>query len=217
MINLVPPAIKEERRYGRKNVSLFGYSIALALTALATAIIMIVGIQFIASDEPMLQERLDESNVEIAALESDIKPVEQIAERLETAKQLDDKSIDFSELIPKIAAVLPDGVVLNALALTGGSTDPLQLDVDLRSAELGPVTIRNLIDSDLFEAADISTLTPKGTSEDSNAEDEFQFNASITANFTGTADALKKQKAKEAAANAAAAAADQSKSQSGAQ
>ncbi|HMT19021.1 MAG TPA: hypothetical protein PKD20_01375 [Candidatus Saccharibacteria bacterium] len=217
MINLVPPSLKEERRYGRKNVSLVGYSVALTLTALATAGIMIAGIQFIATDEPALKKRLDESALEIAALENDIKPIEQVATRLDTAKLLDEKSISFSELIPKIAAVLPDGVVLNALALTGGSTtDPLQLDVDLRTAELGPTTIRNLIDSDLFEAADISTLTPKGTSEDDTSQTEYQFNASITANFTGTADAIKKQKAKEAAANAAAAT-EQAQQQGGAQ
>jgi hypothetical protein len=88
MINLVPPSLKEERRYGRKNVSLVGYSVALTLTALATAGIMIAGIQFIATDEPALKKRLDESALEIAALENDIKPIEQVATRLDTAKLL---------------------------------------------------------------------------------------------------------------------------------
>jgi hypothetical protein len=56
----------------------------------------------------------------------------------------------------------------------------------------------------------------KVPSEDDTSQTEYQFNASITANFTGTADAIKKQKAKEAAANAAAAT-EQAQQQGGAQ
>jgi Tfp pilus assembly protein PilN len=219
MINLLPPSIKESRRFGRKNISLFGYSIALLATAVVTAVIMIAGIQFIGSDEPILKTKLQTSQDEITILEKDIQGIETIATRLETAKNIKAKSISFSELIPKIAAVLPDGVVLNALTLTGGVTDPLKLDIDLRTADLGPVTIRNLVESKLFEAADIATLTPKGEVNADGSTSEYQANASITASFTGTADAARKAAAAEAAKKAAAdaAAAQASTDKKGAQ
>ncbi len=209
MINLLPPQVKEARRYGRKNISLFGYSIALLATAVVTAGIMIAGIQFVGSDEPSLRTKLQTSQDEITLLEKDIQSIESIATRLETAKNIKAKSVSFSELIPKIAAVLPDGVVLNALTLTGGVTDPLKLDVDLRTADLGPVTIRNLVDSKLFEAADIATLTPKGGTNSDGSIPAYQANASITASFTGTAEAARKAAAAEAAKKAAADAAAQ--------
>ncbi len=204
MINLLPQELKDSRKYGRKNISLFGYSVALLATAVVTAGILIAGIQFVGSEEPTLKTKLQSSQDEIALLEKDIQSIETIATRLETAKNIRAKSISFSELIPKIAAVLPDGVVLNALTLTGGVTDPLKLDVDLRTADLGPVTIRNLVESKLFEAADIATLTPKGEGSGEEASTDYQANASITASFTGTAEAARKAAAAEAAVKAAA-------------
>lgn len=201
MINLIPPQTRTSRMYGRRNVSLTMYSIALLATAVLTAGIIIASLQFINAEEPDLRKSLLERQTQITLLEKDVQTIENVADRLETAKIIEDQSVNFSELIPKIGAVLPEGVVLNALTLTGGKTDPLQLDVDLRDASLAPTMIRNLVESDLFEAADISSLSPRGTSEDSSG---YQYTASISASFTGTADALKKLKAIEAAKKAAA-------------
>ena len=94
---------------------------------------------------------------------------------------------------------------MNSLSLTGGVTDPLQLEVDLRDANLSSVTIRNLIESDLFEAADITALTPVGTADDPTVI--YPYTASITVSFTGTAEARKKADAAEASKKKAAAAA----------
>lgn len=204
MINLLPPQVKQERSYGRKNISLIGYSGALLATALTTAVIMILSLQFIGSEEPDLRKNLEVDMARVNSLEAEIKSIENVALRLEIAKKVADRSVKLSELIPQIGAVLPDGVVLNALSLTGGTTDSLQLDVDLREASLAAVLIRNLVESDLFEAADISSLSPRGTGTEESAGEIYQFTASLTANFTGTADAKKKALAAEAAKKKAA-------------
>ena len=204
MINLLPPRVKEERSYGRKNVLLFGYSTALLATALSTAVIMLLSLQFIGSEEPTLKLNLEADQAQVASLEAEIKSIENIATRLETAKKVSERSVKLSELIPQIGAVLPDGAILNALSLTGGATDSLQLDVDLKEANLAAVLIRNLVESDLFEAADISSLSPRGTGTSESSTDSYQFTASLTANFTGTAEAKKKAAAVEAAKKAAA-------------
>lgn len=205
MINLLSPEIKEERNYGRRNRSLLGYSLILLLTAFVTAAIMAGGLQFVGADEDKLKREISDSAVEIAALEASIQSIESVAKRLETAKDVSDLSISFSELIPEIGAVLPEGVVLNALSLTGGITDPLQLDVDLTSSSLAPVLVRNLVESELFEAADIASLSPKGGGDDSDENvGQYTFTASLTASFTGSAELKNKVKAKEAAAAQAA-------------
>ena len=202
MINLLPPIVKQNRIYGRRNAMLFGYSLALTATALITAGIMIVSIKFVSSEEPNLKTSLSEDQVTIQSLEKKVKEIESISNQLDVAKKINDESVSFSELIPKIGALLPDGVVLNALTLEGGSKDPLQLDADMIDAGLGPVLIRNLVESDLFEAADISSLSPLGTSDANSGG--YQFTASITASFTGTAEAAKKAAAAAAAKKAAA-------------
>jgi Tfp pilus assembly protein PilN len=209
MINLLSPNIKEERVYGRRNRTLLGYSFVLLLTAAAIAMIMIISLQFVGSDESKLRKEIDNTAVEISALETSIKSIESVASRLDTAKQVSDLSVKFSDLIPKIGAVLPEGVILNALSLTGGIADPLQLDVDITSAGLAPILVRNLVESDLFEAADISSITPKGLGEETvdGESSKYTFTASLTASFTGSAD-LKKKAAAAAAAAAAALAAE---------
>lgn len=204
MINLLPPHLKETRIYGRKNLSLIGYSSALLATAVLTAGIILLSLQFISSEEPTLRTSLGVKQTQITELEKEIKKIESTATRLETASKISGQSVKFSELIPQIGAILPDGVVLNALSLAGGSTDPLQLDVDLLNATLAPVMVRNLVESGVFEAADITSLTPKGSGSDEDSSSVYQFTASITASFTGTADAAKKAAAQEAAKKAAA-------------
>ncbi len=204
MINLLPLHIKEERSYGRRNRMLLSYSLTLVITAGVIAGIMIGSVQLVGSDETDLRADIDQTNTEILALERTIKEVEKVATRLETAKDVSELSVKFSELIPKIGAVLPSGVILNALSLTGGITDPLRLDVDIVSADLAPVLSRNLVESDLFEAADITSLTPKGASEDDDeAPTGYNFTASVTASFTGSnelkAEQARKAKAKEKA------------------
>lgn len=207
MINLLPHNIKENRKYGRRNRSLLGYSLLLMLTALGTAGIMAGSLSFIGADKPSLQNEINESNIKILSLESTVKETEKIATRLETAKKISDSSVSFSDLIPEIGAVLPDGVILNALSLTGGKIGVLQLDVDMVNSSLAPILIKNLVESDLFEAADIGSLTPKGSGPASNGTDDqvssYAFSASLTASFTGTNDAKKKIAAAAAAKKAA--------------
>lgn len=207
MINLLPPSIKKRRLFGRRNISLLGYSASLLITALATAGIMLVSLQIIGASETDLKNDLAESQAKILLLEKDVKAIESVAVRLATAKKISDQSVSFSELIPKIGAVLPEGVILNGLSLSGGITDPLQLDVNMTSASLAPIMIRNLVESDLFEAADISTLSPIGVSAGvDDTASSYTFTASITASFTGTAEAAKALARAEAAKAAAAAA-----------
>ncbi len=209
MINLLPTHIKEERVYGRRNRMMLTYSVSLILTAAIIATVMMVSMQIVTGDEASLRSEIASTEVEIAALQNNIQDIEAVANRLETAKKLSDLSVKFSNLIPEIGSILPEGSVLNALALTGGKTDPLILDVDLKAADLAPVLSRNLVESDLFEAADIASLNPKGTAEtettttSTTPQSPYTFSASVSASFTGTAEAKRKESAKEAAKAAA--------------
>lgn len=188
MINLLPDSVRADRHYGRRNILMASYISALVMTAFLTAGVMMMSLNFVGSDEAVLKNSIKTHQATVVELEKEIKPVEETANRLETAKKISDKSINFSELIPDIGAVLPQGVILNALSLTGGTDDPLKLDVDMTGAELASVLIRNLEESDLFEAADISSLSPKGVSEttaDGSTEtDQYRYTASVTASFS---------------------------------
>jgi cell division protein FtsL len=194
MINLLPLDTRIERQYGRKNRVLIGYVIALLTTALLVAIVMLGSLQFFGTDQSALKNEIEENNSTITALQAKTANLNQTVARLDTVNKLYDSGISFSELVPKIGSLLPGGTVLNALSLTGESTDTLNLDVDLERPELAAVLAKNLVDSELFEAADIGTISPKG-----GEEDRYKYGTTIRVSFVGSAEAKRKAEAAAAA------------------
>ncbi len=198
MINLLPQEIRIERMFGRRNIISLGIIIFLLITALLVSAVMMTTQQFVGNEESSLRTEIELNQQKVASLESQIKDLSTVAARLTTVDKLYESSIDFSELIPKIGSLLPAGSIINGLSLTGGNTDPLALDVSITSADLAPVLQRNLVQSELFEAADVNSITPLG--DDTST---YKFSASMSVSFTGSA-AAKKKLAAEAAAKAAA-------------
>jgi hypothetical protein len=194
MINLLPLDVRIERQYGRKNRTLVGYVFALLITAVLVAIVMLGSLQFFGTDESALKTEIDENNITILTLQKDTSELNKTVAKLDTANKLYDSSITFSTLVPKIGSLLPSGTVLNALSLTGESTDALSLDIDMERPELAAVLVKNLVDSDLFEAADIGSINPKG-----GDGDQYRYGTVIKVSFEGSAEAKKKAAAAAAA------------------
>lgn len=187
MINLLPLEIRTSRQYGRKNRVLITYVFALLLTAILVAIVMLGSLKFFGTDEAALRSEIEENNTTIALLRSNTSELNQTVTRLETVDKLYENGITFSTLVPRIGSLLPEGTVLNGLSLTGESTDTLNLSVDLERPELAAVLIRNMVDSDLFEAADIGNINPKGSEEE-----RYQYGTVLRVSFEGSSDAKNK-------------------------
>jgi hypothetical protein len=205
MINLLPLDVRVERRYGRLNRIIIGYVIALSITALLVAIVMLGSLKFFGTDESAIKKEIADNTAIMTSLQSKTTDLNNTVARLEVANKLHESGVNFSELIPKIGSILPEGTVLNGLSLTEGSTEALNLDVDLERPELAATLVRNLIDSEIFEAADIGAIIPK-ISEGSR----YQYGTSVSVSFTGSAEAKEKEKKAAAAAKAAADAAAES-------
>jgi len=197
MINLLPFDLRKDRLYGRRNRVIFGFVVSLFVTAGIVTAIMVGGLGFVGSEEDAIRQEIAENNEQILKLESEIKDVASVSTRLNAADKLFDSSIVFSELVPQIGSLLPQGTIINSLALTGGNTDPLTLDVSLANAGLAPVLQSNLVQSELFEAADVNSITPLGSTDTI-----YQFNASVSVSFTGSAEAKRKVAAQAAATRA---------------
>jgi hypothetical protein len=196
-MNLLPFSIRAERIYGRRNRILIGFVVSLFITASIVACIMLGGLRFVGSEESSIKEEIQTNNEQVLKLEADIEDVSSVAARLAAADKLFDSSILFSELVPEIGSLLPKGSIINSLALTGGNTDPLTLDVSLASADLAPVLQSNLVQSELFEAADVNSISPRGSTDTI-----YTFSASVSVSFTGSAEAKRKVAAQAAAARA---------------
>ena len=192
MINLLPTQLREERLYGRRNRALLVFIASFAVAILLVVSVIAFSVVSLDDEKTQVQSNIDTNNVQITQLQAETSDVSALSARLETTYELFSTSIKFSELIPQIGELLPEGTTINGLTLTGGVTDPLALDVNLRNPDLAPVLLQNLTSSDLFEAADIETLSP------SNSIPGYTFNSKISLSFTGSAEA----KAAEAAAEA---------------
>lgn len=201
MINLLPSETRIERQFGRKNRMLIGYATSLLTTAILVAVVMIGSLQFFGTDEAALKSEIEQNNITITSLQSKTADINQTVARLDTVNKLYDSGVSFSELVPKIGSLLPEGTVLNALSLTGESTDTLNLDVDLERPELSATLVKNLIDSELFEAADIGNINPKGSEGE-----KYRYATTVRVSFVGSAEAKRKAEAATAAAAAEAAA-----------
>lgn len=179
MINLLPNEMREEREYGRKNRVLLGYSFAVMTTVILVSVIMIGSLQFIGRDTEQIQQTIVENEADIVRLEREIMDLRDVSTRLQSAGKLYEQSVIFSELIPRIGGILPQGSVINGLSLSDGADgDTLSLSVSLLTADLAPVLQQNLISSDLFEAADIGSITP---TNDENSI--YTFTATVNVSF----------------------------------
>ena len=201
MINLLPRDIVDERMYGRRNKVLIGYVVAFSLTAVLVAIVMLGSLEFFGTDETSIKREIGQNEATISNLKSNTSELNQTVNRLETVNTLYESNVIFSELIPNIGSILPEGAVLNGLSLTGGSTDALTLDVDLEEPEIAATLVRNLVESEIFEAADVGNLNPKGADGD-----RYRYGTSVSVNFEGAAaaKAAAERAAKEKAAAKAA-------------
>jgi hypothetical protein len=187
MINLLPTDVKEARIYGRRNRSLVGYCFGVIVIGVFTVSIAFYNMQLVTEDEVRLRAEMEQQKTIETKLEDGQKEVDKIATQLKTIDKLYSGEVKFSVLIPKIGSLLPNGMVLNALTLTGGKTSPLQLDVDMESQGLAAVFQQNLVNSDLFEAADISNISSKGDGSSKPGQKTYPFGATLTATFKGAA------------------------------
>lgn len=185
MINLLPKDAKKERIYGRRNRRLIGYSLSIVSIGLIAISISLFNMRYVYGDEKRLKQEMAQRSTEVSALESSQQQVEKISSQLKTIDKLYSGEVKFSILVPQIGALLPNGVVLNALTLTGGRTSPLQLDIDMDDPNLAGVFAKNLVKSELFEAVDIGAINTKGGAAKPGLR-SYAYGATLVASFKGS-------------------------------
>lgn len=183
MINLLPPDVKTARRFGKRNRALLSASFMLLLVGAASAVVMFFNAGLAAREKSSLNNEIAAKQTQTAELTKIRSELEKLDSDLKTIEKLYDGEIIFSVLMPQIGGLLPAGTVLNGLTLTGGADDPLNLEIDMQSQELAAVFQQNLVNSDIFEAADITNITSKG---EGGADDKYLFSATVTAKFKGS-------------------------------
>jgi Tfp pilus assembly protein PilN len=130
MINLLPPATKEQIRYSKYNRSALRYGQLLIGVAVILAGIFTVAIKYLDSQVTVVATDLANKKSAIAKYAPDKAVATDAANRLAAIKYIQGTQTRFSQLLYDLAAVLPKGVSISGIALTGDASKPVIVNVN---------------------------------------------------------------------------------------
>lgn len=205
MINLLPTELKEARKYGRLNLLIAKQLLGIVMIGVFAVAVMLSGLQLTKKDLQFYEDSIaikDKSYGDVKAYE---EQANKLQAKVSNIKKLFEREVLFSKLLVNIASAIPVGAQLTDLSLTGTSTEPLAISAKVNSQDLAGVLRRNLVDSGIFESADLESVT-----QQTNTDGQLPtYTVSISASLTGSAEKVRKKAAAEAAAAEAAKAAEQ--------
>ncbi len=162
MINLLPPDVKSNIVFARRNTSLRSW--LLALMAAIVAVCIVVGSgqlylrysintytkQLSAGQEQLKAQNLEETQKEVEAVSSNLKLVVQVLSR----------AVLFSKLLGQIGSTIPSGSVLTNLSISNKVDGGIDLSFASTDYQTGTQVQLNLSDPNnkIFEKADIINI-----------------------------------------------------------
>lgn len=161
MINLLPPTIKEELFYGRRNTILRHWIIAFLIALLGAALIVGAGYLYLGQSVKSERASLKESEARLASQQVDEtqKRLGEISSNTKLIVQVLSREVLFSKLLRQLGAALPANT-----SLTGLQIDQLQGGITLqavaRDTEAATQIQVNLQDpkNGIFEKADLERI-----------------------------------------------------------
>lgn len=165
MINLLPPDLKESYHYAHRNVRLVRWAVACLISLAGLAVISTVGLIYIQQTSRSYDSQIAaaETSLEDQHLTATQTKVKDISDSLTLAVKVLSKEVLFSNLLARLAMIMPNKTVLTDLNIsqTQRSVDISALAVDYNSATQVQV---NLTDPDnkLFDKAEIVNITCGG-------------------------------------------------------
>lgn len=170
MINLLPPEVREQTLYARRNTVLMRWSIALAISIICLCLLFATGVLFIkqsSSSQASAAEKTREE-LRVQKLEETQNRVNEISGNLNLALQVLQRKILFSGIVQQIASAIPYGASLTDLRISKlqGGIDLEFEATDYQTATQVQVNLQDKANK-IFEKADIVSINCSGTPEDS--------------------------------------------------
>jgi Tfp pilus assembly protein PilN len=162
MINLLPPSIKEQVRYAKLNRLAMRYlSLALQVSVLLAAVFG-ASIYFLNQQAASIEKDAAAKQQEIASLAPDLAKAQAAAERLNAIKAIQNSQTRFSVLLSDLAKVLPKGVTLDSITLTGNDKTPVRIGVTGNSYNAMLAFREALLTSSRISGVDLENVTQTG-------------------------------------------------------
>ncbi len=177
MINLMPPRAKKELAAGRANRLLLRYLLLfLGLTVLIIAAMGFVYL-FLTSTKDSAIERKTEAENSARELLAQQAEIDSFRSDLATAKQILDKQVDYSDIILRVADVVPSGVVISSFTLDPETIGtPTTLEAEAKSEDHLERFKDALNASQYFSNAYYQTVSKQ-------TESEYEYSATLNVTF----------------------------------
>lgn len=169
MINLLPPQLKQDYGYARRNSSLLHTLTAFGLGIVGLAALVVAGTLYLhqSANSYVSQADVIEAELEQQDKAGTEKEVNEISNNLKLAVQVLSKEVLFSKLLGQLAVITPEGASLSGIDISelGGGVDISAETRDYNSATQLQV---NMTDSDnkIFAEADIVSISCESGSTD---------------------------------------------------
>jgi Tfp pilus assembly protein PilN len=169
MINLLPPELKEQYEYGRRNTSLRRWATALAFGCVGVLVVTFAGLflmqqsivhyrgQVASSKNQLSEQQLDETRAHAKEITGSIKLATDVLSR----------EILFSKLLTQIATVIPSSTSLTDLNIsqTTGAIELKAISADYTSATQLQVNLQDP-ENQIFSKADIQGINCNASASD---------------------------------------------------
>ena len=161
MINLLPPDVKAEISYARRNAKLVGWVVALTAVIAGVGFMTAFGVFYIQKNisnqqkvAKIAEERMVSQNVEKTKSE-----LQSLSNNVNTIVQILNKQLLFSKMFTAIGGVLPRGTALNDITLSSAES-ALDLNIGASSRETATQAFVNISDpkNGFFDKADLITI-----------------------------------------------------------
>lgn len=180
-LNLLPPEIKEDIRYAKKNAALYQLLIKIiAGFVIAATVVGVIGYivytnQEIAKDEKAVAE------AQLASWKNTEKDARDFADRLNLVDKIQGEKLNWTLIFSELAASTPANVKLVSFDFTNNAKNRVSLTgFALSNADIG--TFRQLLSgSKIFQYVDIESMTA-GTDPADSARKVLSFKITMSLN-----------------------------------
>lgn len=129
MINLLPPTLKEQMRYAKLNRQALRYLRGLVAMLVLLAAIFGTSYYFLDHYSKVLAKDVADKQKQISSYGPMVKKAQDAAARLTAIKAIQGSQTRYSLLLDDLAKVLPKGVTIDSITLTGDDKKPVRITV----------------------------------------------------------------------------------------
>lgn len=162
MINLLPPAVKQDYTYGARNSKLLSWIVAFIVGIIGLGLITTYGLVTMqhSANSYEVQVATAQEQLKLQNLQGTEKQVKELSSNFKLVVQVLSKEVLFSKLLRQIATVIPSNAVLTGLTInqTSGGIDLTAAARDYDTATQLQVNLQDPTNK-IFSKADIVSIS----------------------------------------------------------